>query len=60
MMEDAMTYKTLMVHLELQKNNDALLNFVGDLAERFQAHVIGIATCRPVQISTMKVSPPAK
>jgi len=49
-MEDAMTYKTLMVHLELQKNNDALLKFVGDLAERFQAHVIGIAACQPMQI----------
>jgi nucleotide-binding universal stress UspA family protein len=45
-----MTYKTLMVHLELQKNNDTLLNFVGDLAERFQAHVIGIAACQPVQM----------
>lgn len=45
-----MTYKTLMVHLELQKNNDTLLDFVGDLAERFQAHVIGIAACQPVQI----------
>ena len=36
-MEDAMTYKTLMVHLELQKSNDTLLKFVGDLAERFHA-----------------------
>jgi len=45
-----MTYRTLMVHLELQKSNDTLLNFVGDLAERFQAHVIGIAACQPAQI----------
>lgn len=45
-----MTYKTLMVHLELRENNDTLLKFVGDLAERFQAHVIGIAACQPMQI----------
>ncbi len=45
-----MTYRTLMVHLELQKSNDTLLKFVGDLAEHFQAHVIGIAACQPMQI----------
>ncbi len=44
-----MTYATLMVHLELGKSNVDLLTITGDLAERFQAAVIGIAACQPIQ-----------
>lgn len=44
-----MTYKTLMVHVELEDSDDAPLKIAGDLAEQFQAHVIGIAACQPVQ-----------
>ena len=44
-----MTYKVLMVHMELESDNTALLQFTADLADRFQAHVIGIAACQPVQ-----------
>src|SRR6202030_4357522 len=40
------TYATLMVHLELGESNAGLLQIAGDLAERFQAAVIGIATCQ--------------
>jgi nucleotide-binding universal stress UspA family protein len=45
-----MDYKTLMVHLELESDNAGLLAIAGDLAERFQASVIGIAACEPIQV----------
>lgn len=45
-----MTYKTLMVHVELGRDNDQLLEVVAELAERFQSKVIGIAACQPIQI----------
>ena len=45
-----MQYRTLMVHLELNGDNDGLLKIAGDLAERFKAKVIGIAAAQPVRI----------
>jgi nucleotide-binding universal stress UspA family protein len=42
-----MTYTTLMVHLELEHPNDARLQIAGDLADRFDAKLIGIAACDP-------------
>jgi nucleotide-binding universal stress UspA family protein len=45
-----MTYKTLMVHLELNGDNEGVLKVAGELAERFDAHVIGIAACQPIQV----------
>lgn len=45
-----MTYKTLMAHLELHGGNEGVLKIAGELAERFDAHVIGIAACQPVQV----------
>ena len=42
-----MTFSTLMVHLELEHPNDARLKIAGDLAERFNAKVIGIAAADP-------------
>ena len=42
-----MTFSTLMVHLELEHPNDARLQIAGDLAERFNAEVIGIAASNP-------------
>jgi nucleotide-binding universal stress UspA family protein len=44
------TYSTLMVHLELGYSNAAVLQVAGDLAARFDAAVIGIAACQPMQI----------
>ena len=44
-----MTYPTLMVHLMAGSSNAGLLRIAGDLADRFHAHVIGIAACRPMQ-----------
>ncbi|WMT73449.1 universal stress protein [Bradyrhizobium sp. Ash2021] len=38
-----MNYKTVMVSLALDKPNDACLAVAGDIAERFEAKVIGIA-----------------
>lgn len=46
-----MTYATLMVHLDLGASNEGLLQFTGDLAERFGASVIGIAACQPMQMT---------
>jgi nucleotide-binding universal stress UspA family protein len=43
------TYKTLMVCLQLERSNTALLNIVGSIAERFRASVIGIAACQPMR-----------
>ena len=45
-----MTYKTIMVHLQLRQSNDGVLRIAADLAERFHAAVIGIAVCQPMQI----------
>ena len=45
-----MTYATLMVQLELGHPNAGLLRIAGDLAQRFHARVIGIATCQPMQM----------
>ena len=42
-----MTFSTLMVHLDLEHPNDARLQIAGDLAERFNAKVIGIAAANP-------------
>jgi nucleotide-binding universal stress UspA family protein len=38
-----MNYASLMVHLDLDHRNDARLKIAGDLAERFDARVVGIA-----------------
>ena len=38
-----MGYKTVMVSLALDRSNDACLAVAGDLAERFEARVVGIA-----------------
>ena len=38
-----MSYSTLMVHLDLDRSNDARLQIAGELAERFDARLIGIA-----------------
>ena len=45
-----MDCKSMMVHLELNGDNDGVLAIAGDLAEQFQAGVIGIAACQPIQI----------
>jgi nucleotide-binding universal stress UspA family protein len=42
-MEQRMSYKTVMVSLALDRSNDACLAVAGDLAERFEARVVGIA-----------------
>jgi hypothetical protein len=41
--EQDMGYKTVMVSLALDRSNDACLAVAGDLAERFEARVVGIA-----------------
>jgi nucleotide-binding universal stress UspA family protein len=43
-----MTYKTLLVHLEPGQGNGPLLSAAGQFAERFAAHVIGIAATQPM------------
>lgn len=45
-----MTYRSLMVHLEPGHSNANLLGVAGDLAQRFDAGVIGVAMCQPMQI----------
>ena len=45
-----MTYATLMVHLQLGRPNAGLLLTASNLAERFQAGVIGVAACQPIQL----------
>jgi nucleotide-binding universal stress UspA family protein len=46
---ELLTYRTLMVHLDPSHSNAGLLKIVGDLAERFDARVIGIVACREMQ-----------
>jgi nucleotide-binding universal stress UspA family protein len=38
-----MSYATLMVHLDIDRSNDTRLRIAGDLAERFEARLIGVA-----------------
>ncbi|WP_295960662.1 universal stress protein [Rhodoferax sp.] len=45
-----MAYTTLMVQLEAGRANTAVLQATGELAERFRAHVVGVAVCRPMQM----------
>ncbi|WP_295679890.1 universal stress protein [uncultured Nevskia sp.] len=45
-----MNYLSLMVHLELERPNTGLLEIAGQLAERFHAHVIGIAACQSMRM----------
>jgi nucleotide-binding universal stress UspA family protein len=45
-----MTFKTIMVHLELEQPNDGLFALTADLAGRLDsAQVTGIAGCQPIQ-----------
>lgn len=44
-----MTYRTLMVHVDISGTNDELLRISGDLAEHFEAKAIGITACMPPQ-----------
>lgn len=46
-----MTYTTLLVHLELGRANTGLLKIAAELAERFQASVIGVAAAQPLQMT---------
>jgi len=45
-----MGYRTILVHLQLGGSNTGLLNIAGDLAQRYQAKVIGIAAGRPMDV----------
>jgi len=45
-----MAYKSVMVHLELDGDNDGVLKITGELARRFEARVIGIVACQPIQV----------
>ena len=42
-----MTYRTLMVHLKVGHANEDLLRVTSDLADRYDAKVIGIVACQP-------------
>jgi len=42
-----MTYKTILVHLDLNGDNEGVLNIAAQLAERFEARLIGIAAAQP-------------
>lgn len=44
-----MSYRTLLVHLDLNGDNEGLLKIAGELAGRFDASVIGIAAAQPIQ-----------
>src|SRR5271155_342296 len=46
-----MTFKTIMVHLELEQPNDGLFALTADLVGRLEsADVTGIAGCQPIQL----------
>ncbi len=42
-----MEYRSLLVHLELGRSNKHLLQVAGELSERFDARVVGVAACAP-------------
>jgi nucleotide-binding universal stress UspA family protein len=39
-----------MVHLEIGRSNSQLLKIAGDLAEQYEANLIGIVACQPMQM----------
>lgn len=45
-----MSYATLMVHLQLGQSNSDLLQLAAGLARRFDAGLIGVTACRPMQV----------
>ena len=45
-----MTYSTILVNLEAGRSNKHVLEAANDVADRFQAAIIGSAACMPVQI----------
>lgn len=55
-----MTYASLMVGVLVGHSNDAVLQVAGNLAERFQSGVIGVAACRPIHVVCSDYSVPAK
>ena len=46
-----MTIATLLVHLDMGSSHAGLLRVAADLASRFQAGVIGITACQPIEIT---------
>ena len=45
-----MSFSTLMVRMDLQASNAAVLSVAADLATRFKADVVGIAVAQPMQL----------
>jgi len=45
-----MTIETIMVHVDIHTQNEALFACVADLAVRLNARLIGIAACQPLQV----------
>lgn len=45
-----MTYSTILVNLEAGRSNKHLLQAANDVADRFQAAIIGSAACKPIQL----------
>jgi nucleotide-binding universal stress UspA family protein len=45
------TYSTVMVHLNIGSPNEHVLRITKEIAERFDARVIGIGACQPMQIA---------
>lgn len=46
-----MAFKSLMVHIDLDRPNDTRIKIAGALADRFGAGVIGVSACREVPFS---------
>lgn len=46
-----MTYATMMVHLDAGRSNAAVLDVAAAMAAQYEAQVIGIAACQPMQLS---------
>lgn len=45
-----MTYKSLLVHLELNGDNEGVLRIAAELARRSDARVVGVAACQPMSV----------
>ncbi|MDQ2819761.1 MAG: hypothetical protein M3Y65_05080 [Pseudomonadota bacterium] len=44
-----MSYKTILVHLQLGHPHAALLHLAARLGDRFNAHLVGVAASQPMQ-----------
>jgi hypothetical protein len=55
-----MSYATLMVYVDVEGQPDGRVSVAADLARRFDAHLIGIASGAPISVSWRRRAHPRR